>query len=91
MILLSHTVELLAALSYRHGMRVQELMVFRSWRPETSFYLCPRCGITLEREFVKYCDRCGQCLDWTMRAQAKVVYPGKKRRAKTKSLDPAHK
>ena len=91
MILLSHTVELLAALSYRHEMRVQELMVFRSWRPETSFYLCPRCGITLEREFVKYCDRCGQCLDWTMHAQAKIVYPEKKRRAKTKSLDPAHK
>ena len=70
-------------------MRVRELMVFKSWRPETSFYVCPRCGITMEREFMKYCDRCGQCLDWTMHAQAKIVYPGKKRRVKEKLLDPA--
>lgn len=82
---------LLSALSYRHGMRVRELMVFRSRHPETAFYVCPRCGITMEREFMVYCDRCGQCLDWAMHAQVKVVYPEKTRRAKTKRLDSAHK
>ena len=88
MIKIPLVIKLLSALSYRHGMRVRELMVFKSWRPETSFYVCPRCGITMEREFMKYCDRCGQCLDWTMHAQAKIVYPRKKRGVKAKHLDP---
>ena len=29
------------------------------------FPICPRCEITLEREFQSYCDRCGQHLDWS--------------------------
>lgn len=28
------------------------------------YALCPGCGRTLEREGQKYCDRCGQRLDW---------------------------
>ena len=31
---------------------------------DTSYYICPKCGILLEREFVHYCDECGQKLDW---------------------------
>lgn len=27
--------------------------------------ICPRCGIMLEREWMKFCDNCGQKLDWT--------------------------
>ena len=30
----------------------------------TSYYICPRCNVTMEREFIAYCDRCGQCLNW---------------------------
>lgn len=70
----------LLALSYRRPMRIRELMVFPDMRPMDSYYVCPRCQITLEREFVKYCDRCGQCLDWTTYQQAKIVYPGRKKR-----------
>lgn len=71
---------LLLALSYRRPMLVRELMVFPAMRPMDSYYVCPRCQITLEREFVKYCDRCGQCLDWTKYEQARIVYPGRKKR-----------
>lgn len=71
---------LFPALSYRFPMQVHELMVFPdSWVP-TSFYVCPRCRNTIDREYMAYCDRCGQCLDWTMHAQAKIVYPGNKKR-----------
>lgn len=82
----------LLALSYRRPMLVRELMVFPAMRPMDSYYVCPRCKITLEREFVMYCDRCGQCLDWEQYEQARIVYPGRhKSRAGAKPPDPAVK
>lgn len=69
---------LLYQFSYRVGMRVTEVMVFKSsFTGETGYYVCPRCRITLEREFMCFCDRCGQRLDWKGYKKAKVVYPGK--------------
>ena len=35
---------------FRIFQMVSNLMVF----PDTSFFVCPQCGITLEREFVNY-------------------------------------
>ena len=37
--------------------------------------VCPRCKTTMEREYMAYCDRCGQCLDWRGLKKAQVVYP----------------
>lgn len=28
------------------------------------YYLCPCCGILLPREYMRYCDNCGQRLCW---------------------------
>ena len=28
------------------------------------YAICPRCNITLERDYANYCDRCGQHLSW---------------------------
>ena len=58
-----------AAESYRIPMRVTHLRQYRN----TSYYICPRCGIPIEREFMSYCDRCGQCLSWKHYRQAKTV------------------
>lgn len=55
--------------SYRVPMAVTQLRVY-SWK---LYYICPRCGITLEREFMAYCDRCGQCLDWEYYEKAMIV------------------
>ena len=49
---------------------VSDLMIF----PDTSFFVCPQCGITLE--FMKYCDCCGQCLNWKNYKHPRIVYPG---------------
>ncbi len=49
--------------SYRQGMPVTEVVIFPSAFGETGYYCCPRCGVTMEREFMAFCDRCGQCLD----------------------------
>lgn len=65
-------------LSYRMGMRVTEVMVFdSSMCGKTGYYVCPRCKVTMEREFVSFCDRCGQRLDWNGYRRARVIYPGR--------------
>ena len=63
--------------SYRIKMPVREVMVFKNG---DGYYICPRCDITLDREFVAYCDRCGQRLGWKGYRKAKVVHPGRKRK-----------
>ncbi len=60
------------AISYRLPMTVTELII--RWNRDSHF-LCPRCGITLEREFTAYCDRCGQCLNWKQYKRAKQIFP----------------
>lgn len=63
--------------SYRKPMRVNEIMMFVSSINGTNgYYVCPKCKITLEWEFMDFCDRCGQKLDWRGCKKAKVIYPG---------------
>ena len=63
-------------MSYRRGMIVSEVMIFPYFSDsQTGYYVCPRCHVTLEREFMSYCDRCGQKLDWRFYKQAKKIYP----------------
>ncbi|MBQ3006770.1 MAG: hypothetical protein IJD78_04325 [Clostridia bacterium] len=58
------------AVSYRKPLPVTEIMLFTNGE---GFPICPRCGITLERAYQHYCDRCGQCLDWKGFSRAKVI------------------
>ena len=63
------------AVGFRRPMQVREIMVFGNrW----SFPVCPRCRLTLEREYVAYCDRCGQCLGWKGFRKAAIIHPGEK-------------
>lgn len=57
--------------AYRQPMPVTRRMVFPL--EEKAYYVCPRCNVTLEREFVSYCDRCGQYLNWSGYKAAAVV------------------
>lgn len=61
----------LSSSSYRQAMKVKELMRFAS---DFGYFVCPRCRTTLERDFVAYCDRCGQCLDWSGYRKVKIIY-----------------
>ena len=54
---------------FRRPMLVTHIRKYRS----TAYYICPRCGITIEREFMAYCDRCGQCLSWKHYKRAEVI------------------
>ena len=61
---------------YRIELLVKEVMVFPNGE---AYYVCPKCNITLEREFMAYCDRCGQHLGWRDYKKAKVIRPGRRK------------
>lgn len=48
---------------YRKAMSVVEVRLFQSG---AAYPMCPRCRITLEREYQNFCDRCGQKLKWAV-------------------------
>ena len=54
---------------YRTPMQITHLRRFGN----STYYVCPRCNVTMEREFVAYCDRCGQCLSWKSYKKATVI------------------
>ena len=58
-----------AAESYRIPMQVTHLRKYRT----TAYYICPKCNITMEREFMAYCDRCGQRLSWKNYRKAVII------------------
>lgn len=60
-------------LAYRVAMRVTAVRLFRSAAGESAYPACPRCGVTLEREYQAFCDRCGQRLDWEGFQDAAVI------------------
>ena len=66
-------------MTYRVPMVVKDMVSFYHFPEDDVYYLCPRCQELLPREFMAYCDRCGQCLDWSEYRKAKRTYHGPKR------------
>ena len=64
-------------LTFRAPMRVTQVRCLRWPCGIVSFPVCPRCRITLEREYQAFCDRCGQCLSWKNFSKATVILPEK--------------
>lgn len=63
-------------LSYQTPMKLREKVLYRTQFQKHSYYYvynCPRCEIPIDREFQKYCDRCGQKLDWIGYQKAKLI------------------
>ena len=56
--------------AYRLPLTVQKVLVLPSGY---SYPVCPKCGLTLEREYMNFCDRCGQRLDWREYKKAVVI------------------
>ena len=60
--------------SFQIPMKVTEMIALQIYASQCSlFYVCPRCKISLERDFQSYCDRCGQRLDWKDYKKAKII------------------
>ena len=61
--------------AYRTPMMVKKIMIFEFKDQSFGYYICPRCNVSMEREFTSFCDRCGQALDWKEYKKAVPVYP----------------
>ena len=69
--------ELLLSPTYRFSMRVRvRVREVYSFKCGAEFPRCPRCGTTMEREYQRFCDRCGQRLNWNGFEEIKVKYIG---------------
>lgn len=53
---------LLRAISYRIAVPVTKWIQLSV--SEHCYPVCPRCEISMDREYVSFCDRCGQKLSW---------------------------
>ena len=63
-------------LSYRVPMRVSAVRyLFDGVYGPTTYPICPQCKSTMDRDYQKYCDRCGQALDWKHYSHALIVFP----------------
>ena len=61
------------AITYRIPMEVTQILK----RLNGDCYpVCPRCKMTIEREYMCFCDRCGQKLGWSKLKDAVFVYSG---------------
>jgi len=63
-------INLLISLSYRIPLPVKEVRILGS---SGEYAVCPKCEATVDREYMLYCDRCGQRLDWTSFDNAVIV------------------
>ena len=62
---------LVTAVSYRIAMPVTKIVQYRSGG--YAYPVCPRCRQSMDREYMGYCDRCGQKLSWAKLDNAKVL------------------
>ena len=56
--------DIMDAVSYRVPRHVTKCRTYRKGNQITSYPVCPRCNICMEREYMAFCDRCGQKLAW---------------------------
>lgn len=61
------------AFSYRVPMEVTQILKLEN---EEYYPVCPRCETSIEREYMSFCNCCGQKLGWKKRKDAVYVYPG---------------
>ena len=62
---------LVTAVSYRIAMPVTKMVQYGSGG--YAYPICPRCRQSMDREYMGYCDRCGQKLSWAKLDNAKVL------------------
>lgn len=66
-------------ISYRNPMQITEITVYHDSNfGYVGYYVCPRCKASLARDFMSFCDRCGQKLSWKDYKKAKRIYPGER-------------
>lgn len=60
-------------ITYRFPLTVQ----FYIFLGNEEYPVCPRCRCSLEREYMNFCDRCGQKLIWKNYGRTKRIAPNR--------------
>ncbi len=60
-------------LSYRVPMKVSVMKLFWPFQGRNGYYVCPKCSALLDREFMAFCGRCGQRLDWSAYKKVRII------------------
>ena len=58
-------------LLFRTPVQIEKIIRYKSG---DSYPICPRCDCSLDREYMRFCDRCGQRLSWGHEKQIQIVY-----------------
>lgn len=56
---------------YRTPLQVHKVIQLKNG---DTYPVCPRCNCSLDREYMRFCDRCGQHLQWRYLHDAQIVY-----------------
>lgn len=56
---------------YRQTLEISEIVCLK--RSQVLFYICPRCNRVIDREFMRFCDSCGQKLSWNKINKVEVI------------------
>ena len=56
-------------LSFRYPMQVMK----KRYLQGSCYAICPKCENTMERDYMAFCDRCGQKLNWKNYKKAEVI------------------
>jgi predicted amidophosphoribosyltransferase len=64
-------------LSYRIPMPVVEVLLFSNG---DSYPICPRCDEPTDREYMQFCDQCGQRLNWDGFDRATIIHAPRRKR-----------
>lgn len=59
------------AISYRVALPVTKMVRYPTHGH--CFSICPRCKSSMEREYMSFCDRCGQKLNWDLIEYAEII------------------
>ena len=59
--------------SYRRPMSVTAVRRYPGCPEMSSYPLCPRCVLPMQREYQAFCDRCGQALSWVGFSRAVLI------------------
>lgn len=84
---MQHKPARLSSVRYRLLLQVTQVLILGFG---DSYPICPRCDTTIDREYMNFCDRCGQRLSWEDFENAgTVLAPRSKTRNHTPETDDA--
>lgn len=72
--IIAHLFTSISEIKYRIPMHVTDFKIYYSFTRDYAYPICPRCKTTMEREYMAFCSRCGQKLDWSRYVNDETIF-----------------